>query len=251
MDKRYISLSVIFALLLVTGLSMAEDPVEGVESSISEAVDDTAADAAEVADEVAEGTADDETEDAVDDAAEDIADQAPTDSVQTVNAKGIWRVNLGESSVTMAIYQSEDALFGAAKSEDSTPWNALVMGSISGDKVSLTMTSIQDNTIVSTKLEGTVANNMVNGAFVQASSLGEVSEDTFNGFQINPDPSAYTPAEVAKTTTKVETAFVAEEPETQTETETADTEDSSRFVDVAAVYGDTPFYASFAGPGMT
>lgn len=232
MDKRYIILSVIFALLLVTGLSMAEDAVDGVESSISEAAVDAAADAT----------------DSVDEAAEDTADQPTEETAQTVNLKGIWRVNLGESSVTMAIYQSEDALFGAAKSEGSTPWNALVMGSISGDKVSLTMTSIQDTAIVSTKLEGTVSNNMVNGGFVQASSLGEIDENTFNGFQINPDPSAYTPAEVAETTSKVETVLVAEV--TETETEEPETE-TPHYVDVAAVYGETPFYASFAGPGMT
>ena len=54
MDKRYISLSVIFGLLLVTGLSIAEDAVDGTETSIPEAAIDTVADAQDLADEGAE-----------------------------------------------------------------------------------------------------------------------------------------------------------------------------------------------------
>ena len=133
--------------------------------------------------------------------------QNDTESVTTslddlVEAKapsleGTWIFPIDDMQVTMVLYQSEDQLFGACKSEDPEPWNAVVMGSFTGDQAVLNAMSLQSGVLVSTKISGTVSEGTITGNFVQADSNGNVKMDDVLGFQASPDTTGYEPVEVA------------------------------------------------------
>ncbi len=113
----------------------------------------------------------------------------------TVQVQGIWSINLkGVSQVTLALHQDGDDLFGSASFEGDKPWNAAVLGQIAGNRMDLTLTSIQDKSLVSTKLTGTLEGDYFKGSFVQADDQGGADSGMFSAVLINPDLSAYSPA---------------------------------------------------------
>lgn len=118
------------------------------------------------------------------------------------NIQGIWSLSLkGTEQLTLAMHQEGGLLFGSAKSEGIvpegvSPWNAAVMGEISGDRVALTLTSIQGQSIMSLKLLGSIEGESIKGSFVRADDLGGSNSGLFTAIMINPDLSAYTPAEI-------------------------------------------------------
>lgn len=128
--------------------------------------------------------------------------------------QGIWSISLkGIEQITLALHQDGNNLFGSAMSEADSLWNAVVLGQISGDRIELTLTSLQDKSIVSTKLIGTVESENFKGSFVEADDQGGADSGLFTAVLINPDLTAYAPAKVeppAETSAVVSEASVAE-----------------------------------------
>ena len=121
--------------------------------------------------------------------------------------QGIWKANLGESEIVIAISQSGDALFGLAKYEGEYPWN----GAISGSTYSLAQSSgastsreaffclvaLEGDAVTSTSIRAEVQDEAMNGTFVRAESSGKASRGVFSAIMISPDTSGYTPAAIS------------------------------------------------------
>jgi len=119
------------------------------------------------------------------------------DVAGTAQVQGIWSISLkGTEQVTLALHQEGGALFGSAMSDADHPWNAAVLGRISGSSMELTMTSLQDASIISTKLVGTLEGDYFKGSFVKADDQGGFDSGMFSAVLINPDPTAYVPAKI-------------------------------------------------------
>ncbi len=115
----------------------------------------------------------------------------------TAQVEGIWSISLkGIEQVTLALHQEGDALFGSAMSEADRPWNAAVLGQISGSSMELTMTSLQGGSLVSARLVGTLEGDNFKGSFVKADDQGMADSGMFSAVLINPDPAAYVPAKI-------------------------------------------------------
>jgi hypothetical protein len=155
----------------------------------------------------------------------------------------IWSITGIESGmISMVLNQDGQDLYGQAKyePEGSQPWNADVMGSITGDKVDLILTASKDKVQTTTKMSGIFANESITGNYSQVSGGKIVSKGNFSAEWINPDTSSYAPAIIEEP--KVETP--APEPIIATPAvETAANQTTkSRFVDVRQ-------YADKIGPG--
>ena len=149
---------------------------------------------------------------------------APDGASSIPNVEGIWILPIEDVQVTMVIYQSESDLFGACKSEDSDePWNAVMMGSLSGDQAVLNTVSLQNGVIVSMKITGTISDGTISGKFVQIDSNGVAKTGDVMGFQINPDTSEYEPAIVQEPAASAATSAPAITTLAETETESTTT----------------------------
>jgi len=189
LNLRRIALSMLIAITLISGLSLAEDAnVSNNESVIAPA-------------EVLEPTVN--ATDA-ESSATDVAAQA------THSLEGSWILTMEDARVSMVLYQSGEILFGAANSDSPKPWNAVVSGSISGDVANLRIISLQDGFLVSTLIAGTAQDGSMTGSFVQSDSQGRINQGTVTGSLISPDTSGYEPANVpAVATTAATTNTIA------------------------------------------
>ncbi|NYT01757.1 MAG: hypothetical protein GKC10_03230 [Methanosarcinales archaeon] len=207
---RKLSLSVLLVFVL-SGLAMAEDAGDEVEAPVSDeaAVADQAANETEVLAENDTGNA--------------TSGNATSENATAVNAtvpeipvipqlQGIWFVDLqGAERVNMALNQSSEELFGAAKYEGSEPWNAVVVGRVQGDQVQLVLTALKGEVMVPIFMEGTFSNEAMTGKYSVYNTRGKTGMGTFTAEWINPETSGYTPAAVATT----EVAPPAETPTTE------------------------------------
>ncbi|VVB63220.1 Uncharacterised protein [uncultured archaeon] len=112
--------------------------------------------------------------------------------------QGIWSINLkGTEQVAMVLHQIGDNVFGSCKSEASG-WNAVVMGSVSGARLEIVATAIENNSLTSTTYIGTFQNESFSGTFVKSDDLGNVDRGLFKAVLINRDLSGYSPAKSTK-----------------------------------------------------
>ncbi len=119
------------------------------------------------------------------------------DVAGTAQVQGIWSISLkGTEQVTLALHQEGGTLFGSAMSDADHTWNAAVLGRISGSSMELTMTSLQDTSIVSTMLVGILEGDYFKGSFVKADDQGGFDSGMFSAVLINPDHTAYVPAKI-------------------------------------------------------
>ncbi len=128
-------------------------------------------------------------------------DENETVAATAAGLKFIWSVTgIEADQIIMVLDQDGTDLFGRAKYEPQTgnPWNGEVTGSVSGDKVDLTVTAQKDNELVSSKLSGTFdeLNGTINGNFTQVSQGKIMNKGSFTAIQISPDTSSYTPATI-------------------------------------------------------
>ena len=231
MNLRRIALSLILAISLISGLSIAEDsnasindsevqPGEVVEPSVSEV----------------ETAAPEETGTVEDTAAADAK-----------ALEGSWILNIDDAQISMVIYQSEDLLFGAASSETPKPWNGVVSGLAYEDEVELEILSLQDGILVSTLIAGISTEGTLAGSFVQSDSNGKVNKGNVMGFLTSPETSGYEPADVpTAAATTVAAAVVTPTPESAATTTTAETTADGRKTPVNVVdLKDTIPYSPF------
>jgi hypothetical protein len=228
LNLRRIALSLILAISLISGLSIAEDsnasindsevqPGEVVEPSVSE------------------------VETAAPEEAETVEDAAAADAKAL---EGSWILNIDDAQISMVIYQSEDLLFGAANSETPKPWNGVVSGLAYEDEVELEILSLQDGILVSTLITGISTEGTLAGSFVQSDSNGKVNKGNVMGFLTSPETSGYEPADVpTAAATTVAAAVVTPTPESAATTTTAETTTDGRKtpVDVVTLKDTIPY----------
>ena len=116
-----------------------------------------------------------------------------------LNLKYIWSISgIEKDQITMALDQVGNDLFGKAKyePENGEPWNGVVAGSVSEDRVHLAIAAMKGKEKVSTVLDGILADGAISGEFFQASEGRVSGSGEFNAVWINPDLSSYVPAKV-------------------------------------------------------
>jgi hypothetical protein len=132
------------------------------------------------------------------------APEADESAGHTQRLSYIWSVTgLESGQVIMALSQDGKDLYGAAKYEPDggQPWNAVVIGSVQGNKVDLVLTSQQGDELISSEMTGTFdeTNQSLQGEFIQVRG-GKISKrGDFAAIWINPDASSFTPATVEET----------------------------------------------------
>ncbi len=246
MIKKYMILPLLLVLLLCTGLSLGQNANNT--STMENATTNVSAPAASAVAPTGETSL---TNDGTNSSASagstgNATVENATPASSTPNLNYIWSVSGIESGqITMVLNQDGQDLFGQAKYEPDSgqAWNAEVVGTVSGDKVDLTLTSQKENEMTTTKMTGTYANEGFGGSFTQVSGGKMVGKGNFSAMWINPDTSSYTPAAVEQK--KTETATSAEVNTTAASETTASTDTTakkSRFVDVRE-------YKDKIGPG--
>jgi hypothetical protein len=113
----------------------------------------------------------------------------------------IWSVSGIESGqVIMVLNQDGSDIYGQAKYEPDSgqAWNAIVIGSLEGDRVYLVLTALKNTAQFSSRLIGTydAASGSIKGDILQASNGNISLRSQFQALWINPDISSYTSASV-------------------------------------------------------
>jgi hypothetical protein len=193
------------AFLFIAGLSAAQDAASDQSASPS-AVED-AASPASASDQVvssAGNTTSTTSEAATSKLAEnesaggETAAETSSEKAGLAKLQYIWSITgIEDDLITMVLNQDGTELYGQAKyePEDSNPWNAIVSGSVDGNNISLVMTT-KGKKVVSTKMDGTFANEVINGKFFQTQGGRITKRGNFSAQWINPTISDYAPAEV-------------------------------------------------------
>ena len=118
-----------------------------------------------------------------------------------VNLKYIWVVSgIEKDQITMALDQEGNDLFGKAKyePEKGEPWNGVVAGAVSEKRVHLAIAAMKGRELVSTVLDGILADGTISGEFFRASEGRISSSGEFSAVWINPDLSSYVSAKVSE-----------------------------------------------------
>ena len=115
----------------------------------------------------------------------------------------IWSVSGIESGqVIMVLNQEGSDLYGQAKYEPDSgqAWNAIVIGSVEGDRVYLVLTALKDTVQFSSRLMGTydAASGSIKGDFLQVSNGNISLRSQFQALWINPDISSYTALQITQ-----------------------------------------------------
>jgi hypothetical protein len=131
---------------------------------------------------------------------------AATNTTTTMNLKYIWSISgIEKDQITIALDQEGNDLFGKAKyePENGEPWNGVVAGSVSENRVHLAIAAMKGKEKVSTVLDGILADGAISGEFFQASEGRISGSGEFNAVWINPDLSSYVPAKVNELESKM------------------------------------------------
>lgn len=125
------------------------------------------------------------------------------------NLSYIWSVaGIESGQVTMVLSQNGSDLYGQAKYEpDIGPaWNAVAIGFVEGDRVSLVLAALQDTVQFTSRLTGTYDSSVgaIRGDLLQVSKGNISLRSEFVAMWINPDISSYTPAPVALPKTRAD-----------------------------------------------
>jgi hypothetical protein len=121
---------------------------------------------------------------------------------EVVDVKGIWSISgIEKENIIMALKQDGQDLYGAAKYEleGAEPWNAIVIGSVSYDDVSLVITALHGDEQVSRLLSGNI-NESLSGKFFEVSKGNISIRGEFSATLVNPEITEYAPAKVAAPT---------------------------------------------------
>ena len=120
---------------------------------------------------------------------------APGDTTSASDGiQGIWKATLGEKDVVLSVKQSTQSLFGLAKYEGETPWNAALSGFIDQDLVFISLGAVDGEALACISIRANLVGENMSGVFVRSDSNGKASRGEFSAILINPDTSGYTPA---------------------------------------------------------
>ena len=123
------------------------------------------------------------------------------DTMTRLNLKYIWSISgIEKDQITMALDQEGNDLFGKAKyePEKGEPWNGVVAGAVSEKRVHLAIAAMKGRELVSTVLDGILADGTISGEFFRASEGRISSSGEFSAVWINPDLSSYVSAKVSE-----------------------------------------------------
>ena len=196
MSKRYFVLSLLLVFILTAGLSLALSPG----NNTSKIVENKAAPL----------SAEKPTANPINNSSKvanvSISAVPKTNASETAKAaseiakmKGIWSITgIKPEQITMALQEDGRDLFGQAKYEprEGAAWNAVVIGSVSGDTVALVVTSLEGKEQVSAWLNGTFADDAFSGKFFEVSKGNISLRGDFSATLVNPEISDYTEATV-------------------------------------------------------
>jgi hypothetical protein len=185
LTKRFIILSLLLLLIIAVGISLSQPSNNQSNKTINR--DDAASQ---------------KNETMVTNASmQGIVDKESNETNNAASLNYIWSVTgLESGQVIMVIKQENEDLYGAAKYEPDggQPWNADVIGSISGDDVEMVLTTIKGNDQSSFKMTGVfdAANQSLKGSFFRVSKGKISARGNFEAMSINPDTSSYIPATI-------------------------------------------------------
>ena len=196
MSKRYFVLSLLLVFILTAGLSLALSPG----NNTSKIVENKAAPL----------SAEKPTANPINNSSKvanvSISAVPKTNASETAKAaseiakmKGIWSITgIKPEQITMALQEDGRDLFGQAKYEPQVgaAWNAVVIGSVSGDTVALVVTSLEGKEQVSSWLNGTFADDAFSGKFFEVSKGTISNRGEFSATLVNPEVTDYTEATV-------------------------------------------------------
>jgi hypothetical protein len=133
------------------------------------------------------------------------AQNATPKELPAAELKFIWSIDGIEPApgIIMMLEQDGQDLFGAAKyePEGGQPWNAVVVGSVNGDKVDLAITALKGSEQVSSMLTGTLTEDPFGGKSIAGEfftvSEGKISSrGEFTATIAYDDISSYEPAKI-------------------------------------------------------
>jgi hypothetical protein len=142
-------------------------------------------------------------------------------SHEILSLEGIWTFSLGGSeTITAVLYQSDDVIWGAAKSEKPEPMNGVLSGSISGDGVEIEALYVDGDVLTIIGVRGTVAGETIGGSYFRINSLGSATSGNFAGMRATADTSGYAPLATAQSVPEaLATSEIPESPETEAQPE--------------------------------
>lgn len=218
MSKRYAVLSLLIVFILMTGLSMAQNP----DNNTSIVENKTAPISAEKPIVNPGNNSSNVTSASGPSFPKNNGSETAKAASEISKMKGIWSITgIEPEQITVAIQQDGGDLFGQAKYEPDggAAWNAVAIGSISGDNVDLVVTALKGNDQASTWMTGTYANDAFSGKFFEVSKGSISLRGDFNATLVNPEISDYTEATVTapamtqpKTTQGTPNASVTDSP---------------------------------------
>jgi hypothetical protein len=199
LNKKCVVFSLLLVITLVAGLSLAQ----GQDNNASSAIEGNAT---AISPEIAAASIGNNSIDVNITADNASASAQATNASETDKAaseiakmKGIWSISgIEKEQIIMAMKQDGQDLYGAAKyePEGAQAWNAVAIGSVSGDNVSLVITALKGNDQVSTWLSGNV-NETFSGKFFEVSGGNISLRGEFSATLVNPEITEYAPAKVA------------------------------------------------------
>jgi hypothetical protein len=202
LNKKCVAFYLLLVISLVAGLSSAQGQ-ENNTSSIMET------NATAVIPEMPPTSSGNNSADANATAANVSASEHQNNGSETAKAaseiakmEGIWSISgIENEQIIMALKQDGQDLYGAAKyePEGAQPWNAVAIGSISENNVSLAITALKGNDQVSTWLSGNV-NETFDGQYFEVSEGNISLRGEFRATLVNPEITEYAPAKVSAPT---------------------------------------------------
>jgi len=183
LTKRFMILSILLLLIIGVGTSLGQPSNDQINKTI-----------------IRDNAASQKNETMVTNASmQGVVDEAANAKNSAASLNYIWSVTgLEPGLVIMVINQESEDLYGAAKYEPDggQPWNADVVGSISGDDVEMVLTAVKVNEQSSFKMTGVfdAANQSLKGSFFRVSEGKISARGNFEAVSINPDTSSYIPA---------------------------------------------------------
>jgi hypothetical protein len=169
---------------------------------------------------------------------QDLTSTANLTGVNTTaaNLKYIWSISgIEKDQITMALNQEGNDLFGKAKyePENGQPWNGVVAGSVSENRVHLAIAAIKGKEKISIVLDGVLADGAISGEFFQVSEGRISGSGEFNALWINPDLSSYVPAKVTEQEPEMHVpAINVSSPSAVNQTDLQSSQPKSRFHDI-------------------
>jgi hypothetical protein len=209
LSKKCAVLSLLFVFILMAGLSMAQNP----DNNTSKIVENKTAPVSAEKPTANPGNSSSNVANASATAVpKNNASETAKAASEIAKMKGIWSINgIEQEQITTAIQQDGGDLFGQAKYEPDggVVWNAVAIGSVSGNNVNLVVTALKGNDQVSTWMNGTYDNDAFSGKFFEVSNGAISLRGDFSATLVNPEISEYVPATVtapavtqSKTTTQ-------------------------------------------------